>query len=77
MHATAVLQAYQADLLKDLSAGTTIDEEAFTELRRATDLSLRVTKQTAREGAVSHPAPTRSFKKGGPKAECGESSSPS
>uniref|UniRef100_A0A9J8CR92 Uncharacterized protein n=1 Tax=Cyprinus carpio carpio TaxID=630221 RepID=A0A9J8CR92_CYPCA len=43
-----VLQAYQADLLKDLSVGSKIDEEAFAELRRATDLSLRVTKQTAR-----------------------------
>ncbi|ROI84191.1 hypothetical protein DPX16_19963 [Anabarilius grahami] len=48
LHTMAVLQAYQADLLKDLSAGTTITEEAFTELRRATDLSLRATKQTAR-----------------------------
>lgn len=48
LHTMAVLQAYQADLLKDLSAGSTIDEEAFSELRRATDLSLRATKQTAR-----------------------------
>lgn len=44
-----VLQAYQADLLKDLSTGGSIslDEEPFLELRRATDLSLRATKQTA------------------------------
>ena len=48
LHTMTVLQAYQADLLKDLSAGSTIDEEAFSELRRATDLSLRATKQTAR-----------------------------
>ena len=48
LHTMAVLQAYQADLLKDLSVGSTIDEEAFAELRRATDLSLRATKQTAR-----------------------------
>ncbi|KAI2663288.1 Transposon Tf2-6 polyprotein [Labeo rohita] len=48
LHTMAVLQAYQADLLKDLSTGGTIDEEAFLELRRATDLSLRATKQTAR-----------------------------
>ncbi len=46
--ALAVLQAYQADLLKDFSTGGSIDEGAFLELRRATDLSLRVTKQTAR-----------------------------
>ncbi len=48
LHTMAVLQAYQADLLKDLSTGGSIDEEAFLELRRATDLSLRATKQTAR-----------------------------
>ncbi|XP_073721072.1 uncharacterized protein [Misgurnus anguillicaudatus] len=48
LHTMAVLQAYQADLLKDLSGGETIDREAFDELRRATDLSLRATKQTAR-----------------------------
>ncbi|RXN10709.1 guanylate cyclase 2G-like protein [Labeo rohita] len=48
LHTMAVLQAYQADLLKDLSTDGTIDEEAFLELRRATDLSLRATKQTAR-----------------------------
>ncbi len=48
LHTMAVLQAYQADLLKDLSTGRSIDEEAFLELRRATDLSLRATKQTAR-----------------------------
>ncbi len=48
LHTMAVLQAYQVDLLKDLSTGGSIDEEAFLELRRATDLSLRATKQTAR-----------------------------
>ncbi len=48
LHTMAVLQAYQADLLKDLSTGGSIDEEAFLELCRATDLSLRATKQTAR-----------------------------
>lgn len=40
----SALQAYQADLQKELSKS--IIEEAFSELRRATDLSLRVTKQT-------------------------------
>ncbi len=48
LHTMAVLQAYQADLLKDVSTGGSIDEEAFLELRRATDLSLRATKQMAR-----------------------------
>ncbi|KAI2646935.1 Transposon Ty3-G Gag-Pol polyprotein [Labeo rohita] len=48
LHTMGVLQAYQADLLKDLSTGRSFSEEAFLELRRATDLSLRATKQTAR-----------------------------
>ncbi len=48
LHTMAVLQAYQADLLKDLSTGGSIDEGAFLEPRRATDLSLHATKQTAR-----------------------------
>ncbi|KAK2903444.1 hypothetical protein Q8A67_008157 [Cirrhinus molitorella] len=43
-----LLEAYQADLLKDLSTAGSIDEEAFLELRQATDLSHRATKQTAR-----------------------------
>ncbi len=33
LHTMAVLQAYQADLLKDLSTGGSIDEGAFLELR--------------------------------------------
>ena len=48
LHTMAVLQAYQADLLKDLSTSGTLNHDAFNELRRATDLSLRATKQTAR-----------------------------
>lgn len=48
LHTMAVLQAYHPDLLKDLGTYRRIDEEAFSELRRATDLSLRATKQTAR-----------------------------
>ncbi len=47
LHTMAVLQAYQADLLKDLSTGGTIDEEVFSELHRATDLFLFATKQMA------------------------------
>ncbi len=41
------MQAYQADLLKDLDQGQGLPPEAVTELRRTTDLSLRATKQTA------------------------------
>ncbi|KAL0202971.1 hypothetical protein M9458_000989 [Cirrhinus mrigala] len=48
LHIMGVLQAYQADLLKDLNTGGSISEEVFLELCRATDLSLRATKQTAR-----------------------------
>lgn len=40
-----VLQACQANLLKDLSMSWGIDGEAFLELRQATDLSLWATKQ--------------------------------
>ncbi|KAL0159829.1 hypothetical protein M9458_043554, partial [Cirrhinus mrigala] len=40
----AVLQAYQADLLKELDES----DEISRELRRAADLSLRATKETAR-----------------------------
>lgn len=43
-----MLRAFQADLLKDLSAGGSINEETFSELHWATDLSLCATKQTAR-----------------------------
>lgn len=47
LHTIAVLQLYQADPLKDLSTDGSISEEAFSELCRATDLSLCATKQTA------------------------------
>ncbi len=43
----AVLQAYQADLLKDLDQGRGLPPEAVEELRRTTDLDLSATKQTA------------------------------
>lgn len=43
----SVLQAYQADLLKDLDQGQGLPPEAVAELRRTTDLALRATKQTA------------------------------
>lgn len=41
----AVLQANQADLLKDLSTSWGIDEESFSELHWATDLSLCAIKK--------------------------------
>ncbi|KAA0713315.1 hypothetical protein E1301_Tti009265 [Triplophysa tibetana] len=48
LHTLGLLQAYQADLLKDLDQGGGLDGAAVQELRRATDLALRTTKQTAR-----------------------------
>ncbi|ROL55539.1 Ovoinhibitor [Anabarilius grahami] len=47
LHSMAVLQAYQADLLKDLDQGQGLSPDAVEELRRTTDLALRATKQTA------------------------------
>ncbi len=44
----AILQAYQADVLKEMDEGTGLTPEALKELRRATDLALRATKHTAR-----------------------------
>ncbi len=44
----AVLQTYQAELLKELDEGEGITPEAVKELRQATDLALRATKHTAR-----------------------------
>ncbi|XP_048039521.1 uncharacterized protein LOC125264325 [Megalobrama amblycephala] len=47
LHTMAVLQAYQADLLKDLDQGQGLSPDAVAELRQTTDLALRATKQTA------------------------------
>ncbi len=44
----AILQAYQADVLKEMDEGTGLTPEAVKELCRATDLALRATKHTAR-----------------------------
>ncbi len=44
----AVLQAYQADLLKELDEGEQISSSDVGELRRTADLALRATKETAR-----------------------------
>ncbi len=46
-HTMAVLQAYQAELL-ELDEEDTIKSDDFDEIRRATDLSLRATKETAK-----------------------------
>ncbi len=48
LHTMAILQAYQADFLKEMDEGTGLTPEAVKELRRATDLALRATKHTAR-----------------------------
>ncbi len=47
LHTMAVLQAYQADLLKDLDSGLGLSPDEVAELRRTTDLALRATKQAA------------------------------
>ncbi len=48
LHTMAVLQAYQTDLLKELDEGEGFSAEDIGELRKAADLSLRATKETAR-----------------------------
>ncbi len=48
LHTMGILQAYQADVLKEMDEGTGLTPEAVKELRRATDLALRATKHTAR-----------------------------
>ncbi len=48
LHTMAILQAYQADVLKEMDKGTGLTPEAVKELRRATDLALRATNHTAR-----------------------------
>ncbi len=44
----AVLQAYQADLLKELDDGEEINVEDISELCKTADLPLRATNETAR-----------------------------
>ncbi len=48
LHTMAVLQAYQADLLKELDEGEEVKSDDISELRRTADLSLRATKDTTR-----------------------------
>ncbi|KAF4100711.1 hypothetical protein G5714_018907 [Onychostoma macrolepis] len=47
LHTMTILQAYQADVLKEMDEGDGLTPEAVKELRRATDLALRATKHTA------------------------------
>ncbi len=53
LHTMVILQAYQADVLKEMDEGTGLTPEAMKELRRATDLALRATKHTARAAGRS------------------------
>ncbi len=48
LHSMGVLQAYQADVLKELDEGEGLINDAVKELRRATDVVLRATNHTAR-----------------------------
>ncbi len=48
LHTMAILQAYQADVHKEMDEGGGLTPEAVKELRKATDLALRATKHTAR-----------------------------
>ncbi len=45
LHTMAVLQAYQADLLKDLDKGPGLSPDEVAVLLRTTDLALRASKQ--------------------------------
>ncbi|KAL0157252.1 hypothetical protein M9458_048498 [Cirrhinus mrigala] len=47
LHMMVVLQAYQADLLKDLNKGQGLSPDEVAELRCTTDLAIRATKQAA------------------------------
>ncbi len=48
LHTMAILQAYQAEVLKEMDEGEGVTLKAVKELCRATDLALRATKHTAR-----------------------------
>ncbi len=48
LHTMAILQAYQAEVLKEMDEGDSVTLEAVKELCRATDLALHATKHTAR-----------------------------
>ncbi len=40
LHTMAILQAYQADVLKEMDEGDSLTPETVKELRKATDLAL-------------------------------------
>ncbi len=46
LHTMSVLQAYQANLLKELDEGDQVSSNDIVELRRTADLALRATKET-------------------------------
>ncbi|CAM4608253.1 unnamed protein product [Leuciscus chuanchicus] len=48
LHTMGLLQAYQADLLKEVDDSGEVSFDDICEMRRAVDLSLRATKETAR-----------------------------
>ncbi len=47
LHTMAILQAYQADVLKEMDEGAGLTPEAVKELRRATDLACAVGRSMA------------------------------
>ncbi|KAL0187510.1 hypothetical protein M9458_014609, partial [Cirrhinus mrigala] len=47
LHTKAILQAYQADLLKDLDKGKGLSTDKVAKLCHTTNLALRATKQIA------------------------------
>ncbi len=53
LHTMSLLQAYQAELLADFDEGGAIGLNAVCELCRATDLSLRAAKETAKSNGRS------------------------
>ncbi len=61
LHTMAILQAYQADVLKEMDEGDSLTPEAVKELRKATDLALRATKHTARAVGCSMVRDSRRF----------------
>ncbi|XP_067273076.1 uncharacterized protein [Pseudorasbora parva] len=47
LHTMAIMQAYQADLLRDLDGRDEVGGDVINELRQSADLALRATKETA------------------------------
>ncbi len=68
LHTMAVLQAYQADLLKVLYEGERFNAEDISELCKTADLSLRATKETTRAIGGHICSQSCPVEKGGPTA---------